>query len=264
MSEPTSPRSNKPIWMRRDIWAVALFVAICVANATFGDMSGPTIYAVTFLATVAALCSSMGFWLGFGESWLRFAVIPVGLCLVTFLACVAFRHAEPFLLGIFCFMTAFMVGLPIAVVRMVRRGRLLGGQDNASINSREVLRFNIWQVLVFMTVVCMLLSIGRATLSSASMGNSGYLKLGVAGATLGICSVVVVWATLGRQPLLRNIVSCVVASGLGYLNAYFMYGRGSLTWIWVSIAVIVWLEMTILMWLVRSEGYRFVVASDSQ
>ena len=163
-----------------------------------------------------------------------------------------------------------MVGAPIVIVRVVRRGRLLlEYQINANLDSREVLRFNIWHAVVFTTVVSVLLAIGKALLASggSTTGNvsvSEYFKIGVAGATFGICSVVVVWATLGKQPFERNFVSCFVTIGLGLLNGYFMDGGGPDGWIWFAIGMVVWLEMTFLMWLVRSEGYRFVVASEDQ
>jgi len=267
MNETTSLRSNKPIWMQRHISAVAVLSAISVAVPSLGDMDAATIASGIFVASIAALCASAGFWLGFGDSRLRFFVIPLGLCIVAFFTSAAFRYSQLLEMGIFCFITTSAVGMPITIVRIVRRGRLLlESQSHDGTSSREVFRFSIWEVLVFMTVASVLLAIGKAVVDSAvNLSPNAYFRFAVPGATLGICSIVIVWATLGKQPFERNIVSGIVAVGLGVLNDYFLGGGGGATWrIWFFLTMVVWLEMTILMWLVRSEGYRFVVASDSQ
>lgn len=261
MTQPP-PESNKPFWMRRGVWAFAMFAVVCVAAPAFHDMNSPTIVAGILLASIAAVCAGMGFWLGFGESILRLAVIPVGLCLVVFNMTIAFRDNDPLLYGVFALMTTAMVGAPIFVVRIVRRGRLLLSSSDSDIGSLETLRFSIWHILVFMTAIGVLSAIGKAFFASGIGSSPGpVLTTAGLGATLGICSVVVVWATLGKETGLRSFVSCLVALGLAFVNVY-LFGGGRESWIWVLITMLVWLQMMILMWLARSEGYRFVTQNE--
>gem|GEM_PF-5699596 len=257
----TKPKRKRK---RLDLWMFALMVCVCLAGPWIHDpLTSLSSVTAVYLATVAATCAGMGFWLGFGESILRFVLIPFGLVQTACSMTMTFRtgvDAEALTtLGIFCVMTTMVVAGPISIVRAVRHGRLTREGLTVGEDSVEVLRFSIWHILVFMTAIAILSVLGKALFASGLSTSSDYLMVTLLGLTLGVCSIVVVWATLGRAPAIRTVTSLLVAVGLAFANSYIE--SSSIGWFWIAVTMILWLQITILMWLVRGEGYRFVTSN---
>jgi hypothetical protein len=162
------------------------------------------------------------------------------------------------------FLAATVIGVvaaPIVAVRQVRKGTLEIERSGSS-SKEEALRFRIRHMLIAMVAVAVVMTLVK-WLWPFLQNTSGdkWEVIAKLGTTLGVCSVVVIWATLGRDAFARTIVSALAAAGLAWLNFWVIQSSDGL--LWLGMTLIVWAEVTILMWLIRAEGYRFVSEAGS-
>ena len=240
------------------IWAFVMLVGIHVMPLVV-DTTRNTVAAAIFVGTCISLYSSIAFWLGFGEKWWR--VIGVGLLVIWVTA--VLRNAtggsadwEGFLLLLFFGgIVIATVVTPIAVVRQVRSGKLRVVNDSRDYRN-EAMQFGITQMLAFTTVVAVLIMIAKVVIPLIDSAGQGWQLVARLATALGCCSVIVIWSTLGKNALARMLASTLSGTGMAALNFWFVDGSGG--WLWVVVTVVVWIEITMLMWLVRLEGYRFV------
>lgn len=238
---------------------VALLLATILIPVGW-DVEGPTLPTSIFLSTCVSIYASMGLWLGFGRSTLRLIAISTVTLAITALMWLNIGGPPGLQLFLLFLLLAVIViavvAGPIVVVRVVRRGRLDIVQENSE--PAEALQFRIAHLFVLTTVVAVLTLLAKALWPHIQElgGENQWILIGKLGCTLGVCSLVVVWSTLGRDALMRTVVSALVTAGLASLNYWII--RSEIGWLWLTMTLLVWGQTMVLMWLIRIEGFRFV------
>ncbi len=240
------------------IWAVLLLVIIHVMPLV-ADTSSNTVTTAVFVGTCIALYSTWGFWLGFGENWWRIIGVTVLANLVTVV--LIFGTGGPIrwkgflLLSLLGGIVIAIVATPIVAIRHLRCGSLRVVVHDKEYRT-DAIRFGITQMLAFTTCIAVLIVIAKVIVPLFDLAVDNWQLVARLGATLGCCSIIVIWSALGKNAFARTLASTLCGAALAALNYWFVEDRRGM--LWVTVTVVVWIETMILMWLVRLEGYRFV------
>ena len=156
-------------------------------------------------------------------------------------------------------LVVLIVSVPIMITRSIRHGEL-SIPVNRSETQTDAIQFEIRHLFILTTIIAVLLGIGRILHPYMSAQTSEptfeFLKIGI---SLGLCSLVVIWATLGRSAHLRTALSTIAVAAICFLNPWEDIPDPDSGWFWACITIFVWLQVNMLMWSLRWEGYRFVV-----
>lgn len=258
MKTPVSPA---PSWLSRPSgrW-MALLIALCLGIPCVWSVNRPSAAGVVFISTCLSICAATGLWLGFTFSIRRAALAGlICVCLASNIQIAMDRRFFDDDLMAWLFLNCIVVAVvtaPIAAARAFWSGELQQG-DSDQEAAREVFQFGISHLLGLTTVAAILMALLKWLIPEFSQSDASkwmlILKLGI---TLGICPVMIIWSTVGQEALFRTLASAGVTGGLGMLNARVTSPHND--WIWLYVTLIVWGQVTVLMWLIRHEGYRFV------
>ena len=228
----------------------------------FWQMSRPTIPSILFLGSCISLFGFMGMAMGLrGARRTAPFVVPTVLLLAAYMSLTMGGPREFdtwFLLVFLGALVVTTVAAPLTVARRWIQAELVNElTDQPGGVQREALQFRLGHLFALTTVVAVLSILGKFVWTRLDFSGANewtlIFKLGI---SLGLCSLVVTWSTLGRDALARTLVASVLAVGLAALNYAII--RVEDGWIWLTMTLIVWSETTVLMWLCRLEGLRFL------
>lgn len=244
-------------------------MAIAVLLPRFENLGGIDFITAVFVSDCVALLAGIGLWIAFGYSSLRFLYSVIGLIAITVLLQIGqgpFNFSVVMTLMTFTCVVVAVVAVPVWLIRLIRRGSLVqidSGEDEPSELPVEVLQFSIRHIFTLTTAFALVAAFWKFILSNNANSGAYYdetLLLICLGTTLGLSSVVAVWATLGRETFYRTIYSLVAATCLGMASTLLV--PNDVAWLYVLISLAVWLQITLLMWTLRLDGLRFFVANS--
>lgn len=264
--------AGKPIIERLFVWWIIIAFSVAAFLPLGVNTSGVNLLTAVFVSACVSLLAAIGLWMALGHSVFRYLFGAAALIIVTVLLQVgqqSFHFEQLMRLMIFSSTIVVAVAFPVGIIRLVLRGDLLQVDlepDAHEKQTMEVLQFSIRHILTLTTAIAFVAALGRFVLSYSDGGSGSsdpLFFLLALGTTLGMSSVVAVWATLGRETFYRTIASFVVAACLGFIATTFApNGAAEFNWIYITINFVVWLQIMLLMWALRYDGYRFVVSGD--
>lgn len=253
MSSPVRKLRSRP-----SCWLILIMLLVLSFMPFTSGQIKPSI--AFYFSTAIALLAALGLWLGFGKSAWRFPIIFVAAMFAVYcLNSDGPNNWESFLaMTVLAGLIFGIVAVPIVIVRIVRRGELtIPPRD--WVNTEEALQFGIVHLFGLTTFVALFIGIGRVLAPMMQNSNQPWLLIIQFGIAFGICSLVCIWATLGRASFLRISVSSIALAAVCCFNFSLGDGGGDMGWLYVGLTFGVFAWITTLMLLLRWEGYRFVV-----
>ena len=263
MDQIETREGMKRILMGPPGWWLGIAIICFLLLPIVADLSDFNLATSVYLGQMMSLFAACGFWLGFGRSRSRYLIAfaaGCGLALVGTVTLASPQAVETFVLFlVWGAIVAAIVAIPIGIARKLRNGELLHVSSHTGDESatNDVLQFSIARLFAITTAFAVLMVAAKYLFPMFSaMGGRDWLIVSKLGVTLGIGSIVAVWATLGHDALFRSIASVVVGAALITLNYWIINSNDRI--LFSLLTAVCWTNMTVLMWLVRSVGYRFV------
>jgi hypothetical protein len=201
---------------------IVIWIVCCLQ--TSGRPDAPAVIAFSLGILFA---SSLGFWLGMGNSWWRFWIVPLVGPLIGFMG--GFRHGghEQLEFQTFFLVIVAVVALTAFVLR-VFKGQLKLIQSDDPIE--DALQFGIRDLMIVTTIVAVVAAFGPSIVRWISPDNTPRTNILLAiigfSAFLAISTVTSIWAFLGRQVSVPKILIVVMAIAATSAGAWlFMPGN---------------------------------------
>jgi hypothetical protein len=251
---------DQPNPLRRPtIWWV-FFVALCASVLRLypASVGPPTLIGAVYISSSMTLFAAIGIWLGVGNVWWRYPIqIAATFAVVLLLASTGPMDLQSLLvMGFFGGLIIGVVAFPIFLFRFLRNGRLSKPSPD-DVTVKEALQFGVIHLLGLMTGVAILVALGQWLFPLLISSGGNLILICKLGLTISLGTLIAVWATLGNHPLLRTGVSVLAIAGLACFN-YFFIMQNPFQWIYPAVTLIVWIQITVLFWCLRLEGYRFI------
>jgi len=253
LSQSSSKRSRiiGPPWV-----FTLIVVVVAVVLWPFNGPSSSNYAGLGFTFLSLSIAAMTGIWCAIAKPWWRYGV---GL-LVTLINGVALLMRTGPSDDLMLFLLPLLIALPIAstleIVKL-RFGRFTQDVD-ADVDFQEGLQFGISHLMIVTAVVAALCAIGRAVAPLFDFVFQYRIVLSVAMivSVLAVNTLVSTWALLGVSVRWRGLISLATAGLIIFLGSYYS-PNGNIV-LWAIMFGVVWLVTTILLILLRRDGYRFV------
>ncbi len=228
---------------------IPIWVLLCIYSNSRPDLLS---YGVFSLLIVYA--SMLGFWLGLGDAWWRWIVVPLispalGLCAGIKML------GEQLQFQVFCLAIVAIVAFTTLVLRFWK-GRLRYVADSELLE--DALQFGIKDILIWTSAVAILLAVWQRLAEFVEERNDPsfnilLLILGLSG-SIAIATVFNIWAFLGQQVSVIKIFTLILAICAASTAILFMVPTGPF---FVCVTLIAQVLLLVMLLVLRRIGLRF-------
>ena len=207
---------------------------------------------VVHLASIVFLTTMAGFWLGLGQSLIRFPVAILGSLVIGIIFSFVIGSENSILCSLFCLTITAVTGFSAFVIRFVS-GELL--QTGAVEQIDESLQFGIKHILIWTTVIAVLTAFFQF-LSPESPDLQNLQLVVLLTLTYSITAVVQIWSLLGvKIDRMRIAIWCFFVAGS--VGVVFVFFWDELK-IWTIVTIFSQFLIAGALYSLRMQDYRFV------